>query len=185
MAGELPDRRGQLHWEGCQHHHQPAPPLLQRVRPWREGHTPACRQLRGANQEQCHAPLPPLARLGRATQEHHPVIPHCRAYEVFPRLVLRTSQAAISPHSCWLPGRPCSGSQHICEGQRRAAGWKSGRGYHRSSVRLDLHVRGTPQKAPKPEEVPALHLSEFFTGQGYHEVGIGHGGGVHRPSGRR
>ena len=71
----------------------------------------------------------------------------------------------------------------MCSHDRYTIIHNYGREYHRSSVRLDLHVRGTPQEALKPEEVPALHLSEFFTGQGYHEVGIGHGGRVHRPSG--
>ena len=52
------------------------------------------RQLRGAEQEQHHAPLPPLARHGWATPEHHPLFPRRRTHEVLPRLVLQSPQTA-------------------------------------------------------------------------------------------
>ena len=57
QADQLPHWWSQRHWEGGQHHRESPPPLLPWAWPGGDKRTPACRQLRGAEQEQYHAPL--------------------------------------------------------------------------------------------------------------------------------
>ena len=122
--------------------------------------------------------LPDLAGDGRAPHPNHPVLPHSWAHEVLSRLVLRSSEAAVSPNEGWLSGRPRTGRQHLSRGQRCSARRHPvGRGGG-PDLQLDINVCRATQETEPHQEVPPLQDQCFNTRLCVHQDRVRFGRGA-------
>ena len=126
-------------------------------------------QLRGAEQ----------VCLGQAEPQRHPLFRgHQTHTTFFPDWWLGLLKPAIPTHICRLPGRSCSGCQHL--GHHPLVGCEEGETI--VPMYMDCNDCGALQEGEEHEALPILRFGQVFTRCCECPVGIGHRGRVHRAS---